>query len=172
VTTKSGSNQWHGSLFEFFRNTDLDATRYFFTSKQQFNLNQFGGSIGGPIQKDKTFFFLDYQAKMQREGVPFTGFVPTTAMTTPDAFGNYNLTTNPFLLTSLNNPYATGTEPTTFLCSNATTPEPVLADGSQAPGGHPCDIIPAALINPIGAKVVQLYPAPNSWSWRQCWLQL
>jgi hypothetical protein len=161
VTTKSGSNQWHGSLFEFFRNTDLDATRYFFTSKQQFNLNQFGGSIGGPIQKDKTFFFLDYQAKMQREGVPFTGFVPTTAMTTPDAFGNYNLTTNPFLLTSLNNPYATGTEPTTFLCSNATTPEPVLADGSQAPGGTPCDIIPAALINPIGAKVVQLYPAPT-----------
>ncbi|MGA7894984.1 MAG: carboxypeptidase-like regulatory domain-containing protein, partial [Candidatus Sulfotelmatobacter sp.] len=48
VTTKSGSNQWHGSLFEFFRNTDLDATRYFFTSKQKFNLNQFGGSLGGP----------------------------------------------------------------------------------------------------------------------------
>ncbi|MFZ0418000.1 MAG: carboxypeptidase-like regulatory domain-containing protein [Candidatus Sulfotelmatobacter sp.] len=161
VTTKSGSNQWHGSLFEFFRNTDLDATRYFFTSKQKFNLNQFGGSIGGPIQKDKTFFFLDYQAKMQREGVPFTGFVPTTAMTTPDANGNYNLTNNPFLLTALNNPYASGTEPSTFLCSNATTPEPVLADGSQAPGGTPCAIIPAALINPIGAKVVQLYPAPT-----------
>ena len=68
VTTKSGSNQFHGSLFEFFRNTALDATRYFFTSKQKFNLNQFGGSLGGPIQKDKTFFFLDYQAKMQREG--------------------------------------------------------------------------------------------------------
>ena len=46
VTTKSGSNQIHGSLFEFFRNTDLDATRYFFTSKQKFNLNQFGGSAG------------------------------------------------------------------------------------------------------------------------------
>ena len=96
VTTKSGSNQFHGSLFEFFRNTSLDATRYFFTSKQKFNLNQFGGSLGGPIQKDKTFFFLDYQAKMQREGVPFTGFVPTTAMATPDANGNYNLTNNPF----------------------------------------------------------------------------
>src|SRR5580692_9971366 len=61
VTTKSGSNRFHGSLFEFFRNTDLDATRFFFTSKQKFNLNQFGGSLGGPIQKDKTFFFLDYQ---------------------------------------------------------------------------------------------------------------
>src|ERR1700728_2554574 len=162
VTTKSGANQFHGSLFEFFRNTSLDATRYFFTSKQKFNLNQFGGSLGGPIRKDKTFFFLDYQAKMQREGEPFTGFVPTTAMTTPDANGNYNLSTNPLGLTSLKNPYATGTEPTTLLCSNSTTPEPVLADGSQAPGGTPCDIIPAALINPIGAKVIQLYPAPNA----------
>jgi hypothetical protein len=162
VTTKSGSNQWHGSLFEFFRNTDLDATRYFFTSAQKFNLNQFGGSLGGPIKKDKTFFFIDYQAKMQRQGVPFTGFVPTTAMATPDASGNYNLSSNPFGLTQLKNPYATGTEPTTFLCSTATTPEPVLSDGSQAPGGAPCDIIPAALINPIGAKVIQLYPVPNA----------
>jgi hypothetical protein len=162
VTTKSGSNHFHGSLFEFFRNTDLDATRFFFTSKQQFNLNQFGGSLGGPIQKDKTFFFIDYQAKMQREGVPFTGFVPTTAMATPDASGNYNLASNPFGLTQLNNPYATGTEPKTFLCSNSTTPEPVLSDGSQAPGGTPCDIIPAALVNPIGAKVIQLYPTPNA----------
>src|ERR1700690_3194740 len=58
VTTKSGSNQFHGSVFEFFRNTDLDATRYFFTTKQKFNLNQFGGSLGGPIKKDKTFLFL------------------------------------------------------------------------------------------------------------------
>src|SRR5208337_4661022 len=103
VTTKSGSNQWHGSLFEFFRNTDLDATRYFFTSKQQFNLNQFGGSLGGPIQKDKTFFFADYQAKMQREGVPFTGFVPTAGMTTPfDAAGDYDFSSDPLGVTPTN----------------------------------------------------------------------
>src|SRR6202790_1364602 len=90
VTTKSGSNQFHGSLFEFFRNTKLDARSYFATSVEKFNLNQFGGSLGGPIQKDKTFFFVDYQAKMQRRGVPFTGFVPTTGMTTADANGNYD----------------------------------------------------------------------------------
>jgi hypothetical protein len=95
VTTKSGSNQFHGSLFEFFRNTDLDATNYFTHTQEKFNLNQFGGSLGGPIRKDKTFFFADYQAKMQREGVPFTGFVPTTAMTTPDAAGDYNFTNDP-----------------------------------------------------------------------------
>src|SRR3984957_18609516 len=161
VTTKSGSNQWHGSLFEFFRNTSLDARSYFATSVEKFNLNQFGGSFGGPIRKDKTFFFVDYQAKMQRKGVPFTGFVPTPGMTTPNAAGNYDFSSNPFG-TQLTNPFATGTEPKTFLCSAPGTPEPVLADGSQAPGGTACDIIPAAVINPIGAKVVQLYPTPNA----------
>src|ERR1700689_4723368 len=127
VTTKSGSNQWHGSLFEFFRNTDLDATRYFFTSKQKFNLNQFGGSVGGPIQKDKTFFFLDYQAKMQREGVPFTGFVPPAGMTTPfDAAGDYDFSSDPLGITPTN-PYASGAA---FQCLPGTkTPEPVLASG-------------------------------------------
>ena len=161
VTTKSGSNQWHGSLFEFFRNTKLDATRFFFTSKQQFNLNQFGGSLGGPIKRDKTFFFLDYQAKMQREGVPFTGFVPTTGMTTPfDAAGDYDFSSDPLGVTPTN-PYAGGTS---FLCVPGTkTPEPVLADGSQNPGlGQACATIPGALVNPIGARVALLYPTPNA----------
>jgi len=161
VTTKSGSNQWHGSLFEFFRNTKLDATRFFFTSKQQFNLNQFGGSLGGPIKRDKTFFFLDYQAKMQREGVPFTGFVPTTGMTTPfDAAGDYDFSSDPLGVTPTN-PYAGGAS---FLCVPGTkTPEPVLASGSQTPGlGQPCATIPGALVNPIGARVALLYPTPNA----------
>jgi hypothetical protein len=159
VTTKSGSNKFHGSLFEFFRNTDLDATRYFFTSKQKFNLNQFGGSLGGPIQKDKTFFFLDYQAKMQREGVPFTGFVPTAGMTTPfDAAGDYDFSSDPLGI-SPTNPYASGAA---FKCLPGTkTPEPVLASGAQSPG-QACATIPGALINPIGAKVAALYPAPNA----------
>jgi Carboxypeptidase regulatory-like domain len=159
VTTKSGSNQFHGSVFEFFRNTDLDATRFFFTSKQQFNLNQFGGSIGGPIKKDKTFFFLDYQAKMQRQGVPFTGFVPTTGMSTPDANGNYDFSQDPLGITPTN-PFAGGTP---FQCvPNTSTPEPVNpANGTQT-AGQACAIIPAALINPIGAAVAQLYPAPTA----------
>jgi hypothetical protein len=159
VTTKSGSNQWHGSLFEFFRNTKLDATRFFFTSKQQFNLNQFGGSLGGPIKRDKTFFFLDYQAKMQREGVPFTGFVPTTGMTTPfDAAGDYDFSSDPLGVTP-KNPYAGGAS---FQCVPGTkTPETVLAGGSQTPG-QACATIPGALVNPIGARVALLYPTPNA----------
>lgn len=160
VTTKSGTNQWHGSLFEFFRNTSLDASNYFTHTQAKFNLNQFGGSLGGPIQKDKTFFFFDYQAKRQREGVPFTGYVPTPSMVTPDAAGNYDFTNDP-LGVLLTNPYATGAD-THFQClPGTTTPEPVNAAGAQ-PVGVDCNIIPAAVVNPIGARVVSLYPAPNA----------
>src|SRR5580693_4493487 len=91
VTTKSGSDQFHGSLFEFFRNTDLDARSFFAATTERFNLNQFGASFGGPIKKDKTFFFVDYEEKYQRHGIPFTGLVPSAAMRngdfTDNAFG-------------------------------------------------------------------------------------
>ena len=61
VITKSGSNRFHGSGFEFLRNKAFDATRYFSTVKDDHKQNQFGGTIGGPIKKDKLFFFGDYQ---------------------------------------------------------------------------------------------------------------
>jgi hypothetical protein len=170
VTTKSGTNKFHGSLFEYFRNTDLDARNYFAPKRNQFNLNQFGGSLGGPIQKDKTFFFIDYQAKMQRLGVPFTGLVPTTAMMTPDAAGNYNFNLDPFgnprgssasAFPILNNPYAKGAD-THFQClPGTTTPEPVGPSGAQ-PTGADCSVIPAAMVNPLGAKLIQLYPTPDA----------
>jgi hypothetical protein len=160
VTTKSGSNQWHGSLFEFFRNTALDADNYFTHTQQKFDLNQFGGSFGGPIKKDKTFFFLDYQAKMQREGVAYPGYVPTHNMVTPDASGNYDYSDNPFG-TQINDPFTFSP----LQCNNVggtLVPVPVNPDGSQNAGTRNCDIIPAALVNPIGAKVVALYPTPNA----------
>jgi Carboxypeptidase regulatory-like domain len=160
VTTKSGTNDWHGTLFEFFRNTALDAEKPFLNAAAKFDLNEFGGSLGGPIQKNKTFFFADYQAKIQRAGQSFTGYVPTPGMVTPDANGNYNFSDNPFGK-QLTNPYATGAEPTTFQCvGNSTTPEPVLADGSQTLGTT-CNVIPKALVNSAGANVAALYPAPN-----------
>ena len=160
VTTKSGSNQYHGSLFEFFRNTKLDARSYFASSVEKFNLNQFGGSFGGPIKKDKTFFFVDYQAKMQRRGIPFTGYVPTSSMTTADANGNYDFSNDPLGI-QLKNPFG-GTQ---FQClPGTTTPEPVDTTNGSQPTGQACNIIPAALINPLGAKVARLYPTPNATS--------
>ena len=165
VTTKSGTNQLHGTLFEFFRNTVLDARNFFAPTRNKFNLNQFGGSLGGPIQKDKTFFFIDYQAKMQRLGVPFTGLVPSTAMVTPDAAGNYNFNLDPFgnprgtaAFPNLTNPYSGSP----FQCVGATTtPTAVQPDGSQV-AGTLCNVIPAAVVNPLGAKLIGLYPTPDT----------
>src|SRR5947207_3770193 len=111
VTTKSGSNTFHGSLFEFFRNTKLDARSFFAAEREKFNLNQFGFAFGGPIQKDKTFFFLDYEAKRQRRGVPFNGFVPTAAQRTGDFTGFAQLY-NPYSVVGAN-----GRTP--FMCDNA-----------------------------------------------------
>src|SRR5579862_3980061 len=165
VTTKSGSNQLHGSVFEYFRNTSLDASNYFAHTQEKFNLNQFGGSLGGPIQKDKTFFFFDYQAKMQREGIPFQGLVPTAAMMagnfTLDPFGVPRGASNPDGFGTLTNPYATGTNKSFQCVPGGNTPEPLNANGSQ-PAGANCNVIPAGMINPIGAKVIGLYPAPNA----------
>ncbi len=157
VTTKSGSNQFHGSLFEFFRNTVLDAKTYDFgtpSPKQQFNLNQFGGALGGPIRKDKTFFFLDYQAKMQRHGIPFTGLIPTAAMMngdyTNDPFGNPR---SGFLV----NPYTGGP----FQCDALLNPLPAGAGGVQ-PAGVACNKIPTNMFDKAGKALIDLYPQSNA----------
>ncbi len=84
VTTKSGTNEFHGTLYEFLRNKSLDAKSYFANSIEKFNLNQFGGSVGGPIRKNKTFFFVDGEQKYQLHEIPFTGLVPSLAMRTGD----------------------------------------------------------------------------------------
>jgi len=79
VVTKSGTNQLHGDVFEFLRNTDLDARDYFSPTRGTFDQNQFGGTLGGPIRKDKVFFFADYQGTRLTEGVP-TGVIPVPSL--------------------------------------------------------------------------------------------
>ena len=68
VVTKSGGNQFHGNVYEFFRNKVLNSKGYFDTSKGKFNQNQFGGTLGGPIRKDRTFFFGSYEGRRIRRG--------------------------------------------------------------------------------------------------------
>src|SRR5579872_3140257 len=82
IVTKSGTNSLHGDVFEYFRNNALDARNYFDTTsvpKAPFHNNQFGGSVGGPIVKDKTFFFLDYEGQRENVGVVSLDCVPTLA---------------------------------------------------------------------------------------------
>jgi len=85
VVTKSGTNGLHGSAFEFLRNTALDAKNYFSSERAKFNQSQFGGTVGGPITKNKIFFFGDYQGTRTREGVD-TGLISVPSVA--DRAGN------------------------------------------------------------------------------------
>ncbi len=78
--TKSGTNQFHGTVFEFLRNDDLDARNFFAVSKNLLKRNQFGGVIGGPIKKDKIFFFADMETTRQRQGLVFNNILPNNAL--------------------------------------------------------------------------------------------
>ena len=85
VVTKSGTNAFHGDVFEFLRNTDLDARNYFSPTRGAFDQNQFGGTFGGPIRKNKIFFFGDYQGTRSTQGVD-TGQIPVPS--SQDRMGN------------------------------------------------------------------------------------
>jgi hypothetical protein len=160
LTTKSGGNDFHGTLYEFLRNTSLDAKSFFATSTEKFNLNQYGGGIGGPIRKNKTFFFIDGEQKDQRHGTTFTGLVPSDAQ----RLGDYtnNALGQPNAIGAIYNPY-NGAE---FQCNPNGTPVTPAADGSQT-AGTPCNKIPTQFFtNPdgsptIGAKLIAFYPQPT-----------
>jgi Carboxypeptidase regulatory-like domain len=85
VVTKSGSNSFHGSAFEFLRNTVLDARGFFDPTRAPFLQNQFGGTVGGPIERDKVFFFVDYQGTRNTQGIE-TGILPVPSLA--DRTGN------------------------------------------------------------------------------------
>jgi hypothetical protein len=168
VTTKSGTNNFHGSLFEFLRNTDLDAKSFFASSTEKFNLNQFGGTVGGPIRKNKTFFFVDGEQKYQRHGNTFTGLVPTEAMRNGDfSADNFGTPLAPGDIV-ITNPNLSGasTDPTVFpnvyfQCDGAGNPTAVNTTTGLQVQGTACNKIPAGLFNSIGSALVNLYPLPT-----------
>jgi hypothetical protein len=86
IVTKSGTNSFHGEVFEYFRNNALDARNFFNTTQQRapFHNNQFGGAFGGPIVKDKTFFFFDYEGQREPVGTVTLACVPDPAQVTAD----------------------------------------------------------------------------------------
>ena len=92
ATTKSGTNQFHGTLFEFIRNDKLDARNFFAATKNALRRNQFGGTVGGPILKNKVFFFADMEQTEQREAQVFNDVLPTAAMRTGDFTGQKTIT--------------------------------------------------------------------------------
>lgn len=94
LSTRSGTNQFHGSVFHFLRNTKLNARNFFQLSRPPFKLNQYGGTFGGPIRKDKTFFFYAFQGTRQRSSPS------SVLLTTPTAAmrrGDFSAVSNPII---------------------------------------------------------------------------
>jgi hypothetical protein len=135
VVTKSGGNAFHGDAFEFLRNQAFDARNYFNSigTTPPFHRTQFGGILGGPIQKDKTFFFVNYEGLRLRQQYIALSTVPTTAMagiTTPGVYDFRSLLT---LATPVHvkNPY-TGKD---FITPNVITGADLDANGNSVLAG-------------------------------------
>lgn len=141
ATTKSGTNEIHGSLFEFLQNDKLNAGNFFTHTRPILRRNQYGGTIGGPIVRNKTFFFGDVQVTTQRGTSAFNNLtVPTQAFKD----GDFSTLTN-----------AAGVPVAIF--DPATTG---LTGGNQR-SPFPGNIIPAARISPAARNVQALYPLPQ-----------
>jgi hypothetical protein len=149
---KSGSNTWHGSLFEFLRNDKVEARGKFLSClesekkngkcpKIPFRFNQFGGSVGGPILKDKLFVFTDYNGGRSRAG----GTVYTNVPTTAEAHGNFS-----DLLRYL--PGTTTIDPASQIYDPLTFPRAAFQNNT----------IPTLRLDPASAYMFSLMPAPNA----------
>jgi hypothetical protein len=152
VVLKSGRNDFHGSLFEFYRNGALDARNFFAPSgepKPKYLRNQFGGSIGGPIKRNRTFFFSDYEGTRSREGLTRVTNVPTLL----ERQGDFSQTRDIFeQQVFVRNP---------FLPVDPITGQPPPCNAANQAGCFFGNRVPLAFQHPIGQALAGLYPAPN-----------
>lgn len=148
VVTKSGGNALHGSMFEFLRNTDLDAKNYFSMQRSVFQQNQYGGTIGGPIKQNKVFFFADYQGQHTKQGQD-TGVVAVPSLANRD--GNFS-----------DSPAFTGTVNGAFLAQTLSSRlgRPV-SQGEPFSTVFPGNVIPASVFALPATKMLQYIPSPN-----------
>lgn len=138
IITRSGSNAYHGAAWDFFRNDAMDAKSFFAQDTEPLKRNQFGGVFGGPIKRDKTFFFLYYEGLRNRQGETSSATVPTAAERTGDFSG---ICTEGFTGGVCNNPQ--------HQLINEFNGTPFL--NNQIP-----------FINPISANLLPFFPLPNN----------
>jgi hypothetical protein len=160
VITKSGGNSFHGDLFEFLRNTDLDARNYFSPSRGTFIQNQFGATLGGPLRRNKIFFFSDYQGTRQRQGVS-TGLIPVPSAA--DRSGDLSDLAGSFAGTYVSGPaWAGGLSQTLGYPVAAGEPYYYSGCASTAACVLPTLRIPASAWSAPARHLLQYIPAPNS----------
>ncbi len=173
VITKSGTNKFHGNIYEYFRNTDLDAKGFLNTTRPQLNQNQFGGTFGGAIVKDRTFFFTSYEGRRIRSGqqgqlvnVPTTGqrggdfsqiFDPTGTM---NAFtGNI---VDPFVVQVLSGrSNKGGTCPNAIQALGGQLTMPTPTTPTPWSSVFPTSFIPPACQDPVAVDLQRFIPGAN-----------
>ncbi|HSY65782.1 MAG TPA: carboxypeptidase regulatory-like domain-containing protein, partial [Terriglobales bacterium] len=148
VVTKIGGNAFHGSGFEFLRNTALDAKNYFSAQRSTFQQNQYGGTLGGPIKHNKLFFFGDYQGQHTKQGQD-TGVVAVPSMA--NRAGNFS--DSPVFTGKVNGPYLAHTL-SNLLGYQVTSGE---AFSSVFPG----NVIPQSAFAIPATKMLQYIPSPS-----------
>jgi hypothetical protein len=158
VVTKSGSNTFHGDVFEFLRSTSLDARNYFTDTRGVFRQNQFGGVAGGRIVKNKVFFFSDYQGTRTTEGIASS---ETTVLSQAERGGNFSDVAST-LTGTVSGPY-TASLLTKELNYKVTQGEPYYAAGCTSPTQCvlPNAIIPAGAWSSPATNLLKYIPAPN-----------
>ncbi|MFN7934540.1 MAG: TonB-dependent receptor [Bryobacteraceae bacterium] len=148
VSTRGGTNQFHGSLFEFVRNSAFDSNEFFNKRAGRdippFRMNQFGGSAGGPIQRNKTFFFANYEATRWRRGDIFNTTVPTLLQRGGDFSKTFTQTGD---LIVIYDP----------LTSAPVTPGSTNFRRTIFPN----NVIPQSRFDAVGSNIVKFFPTPN-----------
>lgn len=150
VATKSGTDQFHGTGWEFVRNDKFDATDFFTNlagaQKAEYRQNQFGGNIGGPIKKDRAFFFFNYEGTRRVQGSPILTSIPTAS----ERNGNFSATAG-----ALNG--------TTYSTISDPVGDCVAKDPSafNANGSFVNNVIPSVCLDPEAQKLINLFPLPD-----------
>lgn len=142
IVTKSGTNNWHATAWDYLRNEKLNATpwnrSYFGLGNPRYRYNYFGGNLGGPIKKDKLFFFFNHE-NLKQDAPTLTNQIRVPTLL--ERQGDFSQTIN-----------ADGTRPTIYLPGTQASGTPQLLPGN---------VMPKSLINPLGSAILNLYPEPN-----------
>jgi len=170
VVTKSGTNNFHGDAFEYFRNGKLNASQLFGGGRPSLVQNIYGGTVGGPIIHNKIFFFGDYQGRRSRNGSPFIADVPSDADRTgdlSDETGNFvnnpRTVQTPFMATLLSNRMGTTVqqgEPYFFAGCTSNDPNTGCVFPGNATAVGP--IIPQSAWDPVAVKLLQFIPKQDT----------
>ena len=182
ATIKSGTNQFHGAAWEFFRNDALDAANYFENAnglpKGRFQQNQFGATLGGPIRHNKTFFFVDYEGTRANQAIPYTSTVPT-ALERSSGFTDFSelLAQGGTVTDILGRSFALGQvfDPSTTRAISCGVQDPVTGMTAPCPSGtstgsaigfareiFPGNILPAGRLEANSISLAKLFPVPNN----------